>query len=494
MTLKNPEIWALLQGGEIEQLVNEVVESENLTLRTFNSVSEALGMVEPDGGLVLVIDSIEKYSNYMTVIRRFQKNFFSLDTIVFGIQRQKEILDREREIGVDLYVEIPVDKEEFFVKSAQLIALRRLKSSVSIIGRSRALNEMLETVIQVAPTEVSVLIEGESGSGKELTARAIHIMSRRNKRSFEALNCGALAEGILESELFGHEKGSFTGATSRRLGLFERADKGTLLLDEVGEMSLNMQVRLLRVIETGDFLRVGGSERVHTDVRLIAATNRELETAVERGEFRKDLYYRLKVVQVKIPSLRSRPEDIPLLANYLIRRSAAKHAKKVKGIDREGMEYLTKYPWPGNIRELSNVIDNLTVLSRESVIRAGDVEEKLQERMTDRTSLDLPVHVQKSREEMERELILNSLLSLNNDVREILRIIKGQTPHAGSSWGRWMEVKEARHEEPRKLDHIEREAIKETLIANGGNRRKTARQLGISERTLYRRLKEYDIE
>jgi transcriptional regulator with PAS, ATPase and Fis domain len=226
---------------------------------------------------------------------------------------------------------------------------------------------------------------------------------------------------------------------------------------------------------------------------LIAATNRELETAVERGEFRKDLYYRLKVVQIRIPPLRARPHDIPLLANYFIRKSAEKHGKNIRGIEKEGMGLLVKHPWPGNIRELANMIDNLTVLSKDRMIRAKDVEERLQETVTSQVFPDLPVHVQRSREEIEREFILNSLISLHNDVREILNIIKGSGVPAGTRWRRWVEVQEASSEEHRDLNSIEREAIQEALAATKGNRRKAAKRLGISERTLYRRLKEYNL-
>ncbi len=487
----NPEIWTLVRSGETLRLLEEVADSENLTLRTFRNVAEAINLEEPREGLILVIDSIEKFNNYLTIIKRFQKNFFALDVIVFGKEKPPEVLDRENEIGVDLYIMFPIEIEDFFVRLTHLITLRRLKSSVKIIGRSRGLNEILETVLLVSPTDVSVFIEGESGSGKELIARAIHTMSRRAGKHFEAVNCGALAEGILESELFGHEKGSFTGAVARRRGLFERANGGTILLDEVGEMSLNMQVRLLRVIETGDFMRVGGIERVHTDVRLIAATNRALETAIKRGEFRKDLYYRLKVVRIYIPPLRARSQDIPFLVHYFIRQSSKKHGKKIKGVEREGMELLTRYSWPGNVRELSNMIDSLMVLSKASIIKAADIEHRLQETTASYISPDLPVHVKMGREEMERELILNSLLSLHNDVREILGIIKGGGMPSGSRWGRWVEVQEAPPDEPSDLSDIEREAIREALIANKGNRRKTSRQLGISERTLYRRLKAY---
>ena len=323
------------------------------------------------------------------------------------------------------------------------------------------------------------------------------MMSRRSSKPFEAVNVGALAEGVLESEIFGHEKGAFTGAVSRRRGLFERTDSGTLLLDEVGEMSLGMQVKLLRVLETGEYIRVGGVERLHADVRLIAATNRELETAVEQGVFRKDLYYRLKVVQIRIPPLRARQEDIPFLVRHFLRRSSARHDKSVKGIDRKGMEMLVRYPWPGNVRELANMIDNLIVLSRHPVIKAEEIEKRLKERLGRGSQAfpDLPIHVHKTREEVERELIINSLLSLHNDVREILHMLRdkaGQSSTPGR-WDTWVEVEEADENQHPDMNSIEKEAIRDALSRNGGNRRRAARQLGMSERTLYRRLKEYGL-
>ena len=488
----NPEVWALVQDHEIEKLLREASAGEGVGVRLFQNVAELVGKEEPPTGVVLAIDGTGKFKNYATIIKRFQKNFFGVEIIVFGPPKTSESVNREHALGVDLYVPVPVNRDEFSVALTEIMALRRIKSAAHVIGRSKQINEVLETVLQVAATDVSVLIEGESGSGKELTARAIHLMSKRRDKLFEAVNCGALAEGILESELFGHERGSFTGAVARREGLFERANRGTLFLDEVGEMSLTMQVRLLRVLETGEFMRVGGSERVRTDVRIIAATNRELGTAVERGEFRKDLYYRLKVVQIRIPPLRARPEDIPPLVHYFLAQSARKHGKKIRGIDQEGVAVLTRYGWPGNARELSNVIDNLTILSKEGTIRSGDIELRLKEQMGNQTFPDLPVHVQKSKEDVERELILNSLLSLHNDLREVLRILKGDSAPAAGKWRGWVEVKEARGT-PGNLEHIEREAIREALAATAGNRRKAARRLGISERTLYRRIREYKL-
>jgi DNA-binding NtrC family response regulator len=486
----NPEAWVFVQDEERERLLAEAARDEGLELKVFRNVGEAIPRSEPPGGIILAIDGTGRFKNYPTIIKRFQKEYVGLEVVVFGEAKGADEA-RQRELGVDLFVPVPVDRDEFAIGFSHLAAIRRVKATAGIVGRSSELAEMLETVLQVAPTEVPVLIAGESGSGKELTARAIHLMSKRADKLFEAVNCAALAEGVLESELFGHERGSFTGAVARRQGLFERANHGTLFLDEVGEMSLGMQVRLLRVIETGEFLRVGGSERVHTNVRIVAATNRELELAVERGGFRKDLYYRLKVVQIRIPPLRTRPDDIPILAHHFIAQSSRKHGKRIRGIEKEGMDLLASYPWPGNVRELSNVIDNLTILSRDGMIRAADVEKRLREKRSGEAFPDLPVHVQRSRDEVERELILSSLLSLHNDIREVLDILRGRGGPERGRWREWVEVKEAQSEDPRDLRRIEREAIREALAANNGNRRKAARSLGISERTLYRRLKTF---
>ena len=388
----NPEIWALAESKEVLEVLEDLASEESLHLRILASVSEALGLEEPQGGIILAVDSSGEHSNYHALIKRFTRTFIQFDAVVFGPRKEEADLISERKSGVDLYVPVPVDREDFFVRTINLVSLRRMKSAAGIVGRSEPLNEMLEMAMRVAPTEVSVLIEGESGSGKELTAKVIHMMSRRNSKPFETVNVGALAEGVLESELFGHEKGAFTGAVARRRGLFERAHTGTLLLDEVGEMSRGMQVKLLRVIETGEFLRVGGVERMHADVRLIAATNRELETAVEQGTFRKDLYYRLKVVQIRVPPLRARQEDIPFLVRHFLRRSDARHGKSIKGVDRKGMELLVRYPWPGNVRELANMIDNLIVLTNHPVVNVGEIEKRLQERLTKESQAfpDLP--------------------------------------------------------------------------------------------------------
>ncbi len=487
------QVWAFVEDPSIRGILEELSAGEGLELLYFENISQALNTEEPQPGFILVIESAGKLKSYIPVIKRFQKKFLYLDVIVVGGEKPPEIVEQEKFAGVDMYVTRPFDREDFLVRISHLVAIRRIKSQSGMIGRSGAINEMLETIMQVAPTLVSVLIEGESGSGKELTARAIHRLSRRSAKTFEAVNCGALAEGVLESELFGHEKGSFTGAMARRRGLFERADGGTLFLDEVGEMSLGMQVKLLRVLESGEYLRVGGIEKLQSDVRIIAATNRELQTSVERGEFRKDLYYRLKVVQVRIPPLRARQEDIPFLARYFLKESSARHGKQVRSLDSAAMDALSRYPWPGNVRELANLIDNLTVLSTDSIIRGADIEKRLDAKQPTQPFPDLPVHVMRSREEMERELIMNSLLSLHKDVREILDLLKNRPPAEGEKWKNWVEVKEAGSEDVRDLNAVEREMIRDALVKNNGNRRKAAEQLGLSERTLYRRLHEYGL-
>ncbi len=490
------ELWMLAEDREIQKLLRELADSEDMQIRRFSDIARIFNNAEPEEGVILAIDSEACHSNYLTAVRKLRQKFFRTEVIVMGPSKSEEEIGNERYIGVDLYINKPVNEAEFFARASHICSLRRLKSSVGIVGRSQSLTEMLETVLQVAPTSVPVLLEGESGSGKELTARAIHLMSNRENSLFEAVNCGALAEGVLESELFGHERGAFTGAVSRRSGLFERADGGTLFLDEVGETSLNMQVRLLRVLETGEFYRVGGTKKLTSDVRVIAATNRELKSSVERGEFRNDLYYRLKVVKVVIPPLRARTEDIPILANFFLKRSAAKHNRKIKGISRDAIDILSNYSWPGNIRELSNVMDNLTVLSKSHTINAADVENKLKDGMErTRTVPDLPVRVSRSREEVERELIINTLLTLHNDVKEILNLLKAGAIPGGSEeiLDNIMEVKEAYDHRNKNLRDLERDAVKEALLENDGNRRKAAEQLGISERTLYRRLKEFDI-
>ncbi|HMA76034.1 MAG TPA: sigma-54 dependent transcriptional regulator [Candidatus Krumholzibacteriaceae bacterium] len=494
MNLEKPQIWVLTERSGFKKYLEERSSYQSMPCCEFRNISEILAREEPDGGIVLVIDQFGKFTSYLPIVKRFQKRFISYDVVVFGKDEPEDVIQEEYLEGIDLHMTPEMNKEDIISRMNRIINLRSIKSSQNIIGRSQSINKIIDKIINVAPTEVSVLIEGESGTGKEVIAKTIHNLSHRAAKSFEEVNCGAFAEGVLESELFGHEKGAFTGAVAHRQGLLERADEGTIFLDEVGEMPLGMQVKLLRVLETGTFMRVGGMEKVYSNVRIIAATNKDLAREVERGNFRRDLYYRLQVIHVEVPPLRMRKEDIPLFVNAFLTESSNKHNKKIRGIEKEGYRLLSQYPWPGNVRELMNVIDNLVVMSSSSFIKASDIQNRLDEESQQQAFPDLPVHVQKSREEMEKDLIINSLLSLHRDVREILRLLNEKEEKTNLGAGRWIEVNDNMEEKFKDLNSIEKEAIREALLVNNGNRRKTAQQLGMSERTLYRRLKEYNID
>jgi transcriptional regulator with PAS, ATPase and Fis domain len=376
--------------------------------------------------------------------------------------------------------------------------LVRLKDDCGVVGRSQEMEEVIEAVLQVGPTEVPILIEGESGTGKDIIARAVHMASLRSDRPFEAVNCGALAEGVLESELFGHEKGAFTGAVSRRAGMFERAHGGTIFLDEVGETSAGMQVKLLRVLESGELIRVGGVETIRVDVRIVAATNRRLAEAVRDGSFRQDLYFRIKGVNLFLPPLRSRKQDIPVLVQYFIAQSNRKHHKSIRGVEAPALRRILDYTWPGNIRELKNSIDTLVVLSSGPRITDAQTSSQLSEvssqGMAGQGPPLLPIALHRSKEEAEREMIYASILALHRDVREILSVLSDRSTPA--PWDGLKEVRpEAEEDEEGELSlaQIERTAIREALNRHTGNRRLAADTLGISERTLYRKIKEYGL-
>ena len=309
----------------------------------------------------------------------------------------------------------------------------------NIIGHSPQMQRVFDVLAQVASTTATVLILGESGTGKELVAQALHQNSERKERPFAAVNCAALSEGLIESELFGHVKGAFTGAVSHKDGRFAYADGGTLFLDEVGDMPLETQAKLLRVLENREVVPVGGNEAQAVDVRLVAATNRDLRSMVEAGTFREDLLFRLQVISVELPPLRERTGDIPLLIDHFIGEFAKEHDKVVSGIEPEARAALVRYPWPGNVRELRNALENMVVLSGSETLGVGDV----------------PVHV-----------------------------LEGEAPSAVSG-GFDMTG--------RTLKETERELIAQNLTLFEGNREKTAKSLGIGERTLYRKIKEYDL-
>ncbi len=365
-----------------------------------------------------------------------------------------------------------------------------------IIGNSVAMKEIVEVIRQVAPTDITVLITGESGTGKEVVARALHAGSERRKHPLVAVNAGAIPEGILESELFGHERGSFTGASEQRKGYFEMADGGTIFLDEIGELPLSAQVKFLRILENGEYQRVGSATTRKVDVRVIAATNKDLEHEVRQKHFRPDLFYRLRSVNIFVPPLRQRPEDIPLLFTHFVDEISKRDNIKFGGITPDAMEVLKDYGWPGNVRELRNVVESMLVLTKGARIDVGDLEKFLRGHSIGREERALPVPLGKSVEQAERELILRALLDIKGNILDLRNMLSDRLQDLESSRAASpvsVSARTASLENGLSLQAMERMMIEEALERYKGNRRIAARVLNISERTLYRKIKEYGL-
>jgi DNA-binding NtrC family response regulator len=371
-----------------------------------------------------------------------------------------------------------------------------IPSELGIVGVSVAIKEIVEVIRQVAPTDITVLITGESGVGKEIVARAIHTGSSRSKKPLITVNAGAIPEGILESELFGHERGSFTGASEQRKGYFELADGGTIFLDEIGELPLSAQVKFLRILENGEYQRVGSSTPRKVDVRVLAATNKDLENEVRQKRFRADLFYRLRSVNLYIPSLRQRPEDIPALFTHFVEEVSAHDGIKFGGITDEAMEVLKHHSWPGNVRELRNVVESMLVLQKGERIDAEDLLKNLRGNVPVTEERGLPVPVGKSVEQAERELILRALLDIKGNILDLKSLLAEQTQALGVTRESAHDPRAVRSPQEQgtlSLQDMERKMIEEALDRYKGNRRVAARVLNISERTLYRKIKEYGI-
>lgn len=369
---------------------------------------------------------------------------------------------------------------------------------LGIIGQSVEIQEIFDVIQQVAPTDITVLITGESGVGKEVIAKAIHNSSRRAQKSLVTVNCGAIPEGIIESELFGHEKGAFTGATETRKGYFELADGGSIFLDEIGELPSGTQVKFLRALENGEFMRVGGSMPRRVNVRFIAATNKDLEHEVRMGNFRPDLFFRLRSVNVRVPPLRERREDIPLFFHHFVKDISERNGVAFGGITDEAMEVLKNHDWPGNVREFRNLIESMLVIEAGKTIDADDVRRRLREYQRIDGERRLPVYVNRTPEQAERELIYRALLDMKSDIVDIKNLLAqrgGQLPGAMAYDTEYSvaSVDTDNGEESLSLDQMERKLITEALDRYRGNRRMAAKALNISERTLYRKIKQYGL-
>ena len=409
--------------------------------------------------------------------------------------------------------------------------IQSIKNRFGIIGNSPALNYALQVAVQVSNTDLTVLINGESGVGKEAFSMIIHSLSNRKHNPFIAVNCGAIPEGTIDSELFGHEKGSFTGAADSRKGYFETVNAGTIFLDEIGELPLGTQARLLRVLEAGEYIRVGSSKVQKTDVRVIAATNKDLMQLVQQGKFREDLYYRLSTVPIRVPALHDRKEDI----HILFRKFAADFADKYKTasvqLDDEAKSLLINYPWPGNVRELKNIAEQISVLSQDKNITAKDLNKFLQPYSNNRLPALTTQHSTTQDFGNEREMLYKLFFDMKKDVTELKRMFLEVLQNPGMATKDHAFINELRelksndnlqpflvpqvqhaqqamqpvimnndiddHEEVEESLNImdkEKELIIKALKKHKSKRKDAALDLGISERTLYRKLKEYDID
>lgn len=420
--------------------------------------------------------------------------------------------------------------------------LQSVKNRFNIIGNAPALNHALNVAMQVANTDLSVLIVGESGVGKEAFSQIIHSLSARKHNQFIAVNCGAIPEGTIDSELFGHEKGSFTGAVDSRKGYFETVNGGTIFLDEIGEMPLGTQARLLRVLETGEYIRVGSSKVQKTDVRVIAATNRDLYEFTQSGKFREDLYYRLSTVPIRVPSLRDRKEDIPLLFRKFVADISEKYKKPPIQLDESARQLLVNYPWPGNVRELKNIAEQMSVLSTSVTIDAAELQRFLPEYNESRLPVLSSQKYTGGDFANEREILYKLFFDMKKDVTELKKMFVElmQNPSIAATMNDYTKEKLLNninnhpaetsnaiqpyysnlpvpaasnpqpvilsathdhdiqpHEEVEETLNImdkEKELIIKALKKHRGKRKDAASDLGISERTLYRKLKEYDID
>ncbi|HEX5386988.1 MAG TPA: sigma-54 dependent transcriptional regulator [Gemmatimonadales bacterium] len=490
--------------------VNAGLEAAGFTTAMFSSLDDARGSVRRENpDVVILTGAVHEAPNLqLAALARDAE----ISTLALLEPTDSERAERVARLGVTEVMTKPVAPDDAVATARRLIERRRLQARTGIIGESAAIQEVLVKIEQMAPVSSTVLIQGESGTGKELVAKAIHDLSPRRDEAFVAVNCAALPETLLESELFGHEKGSFTGAAERRLGRFELADGGTIFLDEIGEIPLSVQVRLLRVLESRSFFRVGGVQPIRVNVRVLAATNRELKEQVALGEFRDDLFYRLNVLHIYLPPLRERREDIPLLVRRFVRELARQHDRTFRGITPEAMNRLVNASWPGNVRQLRNLIESMVVLAPGSEIRAADIPADvfdgpgrlLPARLPamnggDLGGRDLPAR--------ELEFILRSLVDLRRQVEELRhrldehpqRVQVIDLAEHGSVVDLMPDLEredanEVIYRAGMTMADVERATIEAALRGSAGNRRRAAEVLGIGERTLYRKIKSYRLD
>lgn len=446
------------------RMLNTVFSQEGNQVFCADNGQDALVIFEQERPDIVLMDIRMPTMNGLEALQRMREKWLDTPIILMTAYAAVETAVEALRLGAFDYVIKPFELDELKLLINRALQLRNMKQEINILHRELSdsyhcdkiltnnpkMMELCRTIAKVAQSHANVLVTGESGTGKELIAKAIHYNSPRSKQPFIKVNCGALPESLLESELFGHEKGAFTGAQMQRQGLFERAHQGTLLLDEIGEMPLNLQVKLLRVLQEQEFERVGGSQTIKIDVRIVAATNRDLSDMIEQGEFRRDLYYRLNVIHLYSLPLRERPEDILLLARYFLQKFSAENNKDIIGFDVSAIRMLENYPWLGNVRELANAVEHAVIMSTGYMIFVDD----------------LPIG-------FKQEMIQDAAVVENS-------------PKMAERLDKPMKLKES-------LKQYEKEIIERALEIYQGNRIDTAKALGISRRALMYKLQEYSI-
>lgn len=527
-----PVLTVAILMTDVEPAVrlNAALEQAGFDTVTISPMDDVRGTLRRAHPAVVVLTGALLDANNLSLVRN--QLWEGVPVLGFTDVSDRAMHERLLEAGYAETWPKPIVVDEVVAAIRRRLERRQLAETTGLVGESEAIREMLVKVEQIAPVSSTVLVEGESGTGKELVARAIHRLSPRRANPFIAVNVGALPETLLESELFGHEKGAFTGAAERRLGRFELADTGTLFLDEIGEIPQATQVKLLRVLEEREVTRVGGSVAIPLNVRVVAASNRPLREHVEEGGFRADLYYRLNVLRIYLPPLRERKTDIPLLVRKFIAEFSRAHDRPFVGLTAQALEALVEYQWPGNVRELRNLIESMVVLAHGEEIDVNDIPLFIREQGMRRLPVPVsPVARESARAEgRELEFIVRSLVELKMQVEELRRRMDVETRDgrsmppgwvgevhsvppvseltevgpgngAASGYVRGIEAPEVvppastiQLQPGMTMAEIERQAILGALRDTGGNRRKAAELLEIGERTLYRKIRGYEEE
>jgi DNA-binding NtrC family response regulator len=507
------QILIAMDDLETAVRLNAAFEAGGFSTAMFSSLDDARGTVRRESPeLVILTGAVhEPHVQQLAALAHDAE----ISTLALLEPTDSERAERVGRLRATEVMTKPVSPDDTVATARRLIDRRHLQERTGIVGESDSIQEVLVKIEQMAPVSSTVLVQGESGSGKELVAKGLHDLSPRRNEAFITVNCAALPETLLESELFGHEKGAFTGAAERRLGRFELADGGTIFLDEIGEIPLSTQVKLLRVLESRSFFRVGGTQPIRVNVRVVAATNRPLREAVSLGEFRDDLYYRLNVLNIYLPPLRERRGDIPLLVRRFIREFSKLHDRQFRGITADAMQRLVNAPWPGNVRQLRNLVESMVVLAPGAEIRATDIPADVLEGPATGTLLPMRVHPAGPQGGgaagmQELEFILRSLVDLRLQIEEMRRRID-----AGPQRVQVIELADhsavtevmsddgddgadgkrpVLYQPGMTMAEVERATIEAALQEYKGNRRRAAEVLGIGERTLYRKIKEYHLE